>query len=80
MEINTNNKKNENILRSTSFENLKKMESEGKFKENVYDKEKDRVTFFHLGKKNQWQERVDRNISDQVEKTFITEMKELGYL
>ena len=80
MEINTNNKKNENILKSTSFENLKKMESEGKFKENVYDKEKDKVTFFHLGKKNQWQERVDRNISDQVEKTFITEMKELGYL
>ncbi len=80
LEIKTNKIKNDNILKSTSFENLKKMEIEGKFEENVYDKKNDKVTFFHLGKKNQWQNNLDKEISDKVEKKFSKEMRELGYL
>ena len=52
----TNENKNNKILETTSFENLKSMENKGIFKENVLNKEtKSKVDFFHLGPENNWQ-------------------------
>tara|TARA_B100000900_G_scaffold389922_1_gene383195 strand:+ start:1249 stop:2097 length:849 start_codon:yes stop_codon:yes gene_type:complete len=82
MDINTNDLKNENILKSTSFENLRKMEIDGKFFENAHTKTegREKIRFFQQGKDNQWQNNLDENIVKQVETTFLNEMKELGYL
>lgn len=82
MDINTNDLKNHNIIKTTSFENLKKMEIDGQFFENAHTKteKKEKINFFHLGKDNQWQNNLDKNISKQVEITFFNEMKKLGYL
>ena len=77
----TNKDKNNNILKTTSFENLKKMESEGLFKENVLNKNtKNKVNFFHLGPKNVWQKNLPIEIISKIEKNFYNEMKELHYL
>jgi hypothetical protein len=58
------------------------MEIDGQFFENAHTKteKKEKVNFFHLGKDNQWQNNLDKNISKQVEITFFNEMKQLGYL
>ena len=77
----TNKNKNKKILETTSFENLKKMEDDGQFKENVLNKkEENKVKFFHLGPKNIWQNTLGDKIIKEIEKNFQDEMKELGYL
>ena len=54
MKLNEN--KNNKILETTSFENLKRMENKGLFKENVLNKQtKNKVNFFHLGPENNWE-------------------------
>ena len=77
----TDDKKYENILKTTSFENLKKMENEESFKEGVLNKETNsKVNFFNLGPKNKWQNNLDQDIIDIIKKNFNNEMKEIGYL
>ena len=69
------------ILESTSFKNLKKMEQEGSFMENVIKKETgSNVNFFNLGPKNIWQNSLDQKIIKEIEDNFKVEMKEIGYL
>ena len=52
-----------------------------RFYESVRDKHGDGIKkFFNLGPRNQWQELVDKNIVNEIEKQFETEMKELNYL
>ncbi len=77
----TNENKNNKILETTTFENLKKMENQGLFKENVLNKKsKRKVNFFHLGPKNIWQNNLDKEIINRIEENFYSEMKELNYL
>ena len=77
----TNEEKNHKILETTSFRKLSKMEDQGLFKENVLNKkDKKKVKFFYLGSKNTWQDNLDKDIVNKLEKSFITEMKELSYL
>ena len=74
-------KKYQNILKTTSFENLKKMENEESFKEGVLNKEtKSKVNFFNLGPKNKWQKHLNQDIIDIIKKNFKDEMNEIGYL
>jgi hypothetical protein len=80
MTVHTNNQKNENIIKTTSFENLKKMENEGKFNENAKTSNQKKINFFHLGKKNKWEILVKKEITDEVERIFLKQMKELNYL
>ena len=76
-----NETKNNKILKSTSFNNLKKMEEQGLFKENVLNKNNDsKVKFFHLGPENKWKNNINDDIIKQIEKNFYNEMKELNYL
>lgn len=81
LKFETNENKNKNILESTKFENLEKMEKKGGFYENANNKlTKDKVNFFHLGPKNKWQNTLDKKFINNIEKNFYKEMKELGYL
>ena len=77
----SNDNKNNNIMNSTSFENLRKMENEGLFDESVLDKKnKSKVKFFNLGPKNKWEDKINEKIINSLEKNFFKEMSELKYL
>jgi hypothetical protein len=81
VDINTNDNKNTNILRTTSFKNLEKLENEGKFGEVAFNKSKNQnVKFFNLGPQNKWQKILEKDIQKELEKNFKNEMEELGYL
>ena len=77
----TNDNKNNNIIKTTSFENLRKMENEDLFKEAVLDKKTNsKVKFFNLGPKNKWEGKINKEITNSLEKNFFKEMSELKYL
>ena len=71
----------DNTIKTTSFENMQKLEKEKGFSEagiNVRTGEK--VPFFNLGPKNDWRKSLDPAIIQKIEKAFKKEMEELGYL
>ena len=77
----TNEQKNKNILKTTSFESLKQMETKDLFKEGVLNKEtQSKVNFFNLGPENKWQNKLEEGIVKSIETNFFQEMKELNYL
>ena len=77
----TDKNKNQNIIKSTTFENLKQLEKKGLFKEDVLKKgTKTTVNFFHLGPENKWQKSLDKKMALKIEENFKSEMKELGYI
>jgi len=76
---------NKNIIteaiKTSSFDNLKKLEKSGLFRESVADtKSGDKKDFFYLGPKNDWKKLLDNKISKEIEQKFQNEMKELKYL
>ena len=73
--------KKENVIKSTSFEALKKIEDNGNFTENVFVKGKsEKVRFFNKGPSNNWQNTLPKNIQKDLETELNSELKELGYL
>ncbi len=71
----------EEIERNTSFENFKKLESDGKFSENsVNETTGEKRTFFNLGPNNNWEKMLKKENIEKIETQFKNEMKELGYL
>ena len=81
MKIKINDEIFNNALRSTSFENLKEMETKNQFTENSINKKTNKKNvFFRLGKNNQWKKTLKKEIKNQIENRFYKEMKELGYL
>ena len=64
----------------SSFDKLDKMEKEHGFAESTSDKDGNKNKFFFLGPKNKWQNILEKNICDDIEKEFKSEMKDLGYL
>ena len=71
----------QNIISSTSFEKMQKMENdEGFFEMPFKESDQDKVKFFNKGKKNDWRKYLDKNESDIIENKFEKEMKELGYI
>jgi len=76
---------NKNIIteaiKTSSFDNLKKLEKSGLFGESVADtKSGDKKDFFYLGPENDWKRLLDNKISKEIEQKFQNEMKELKYL
>tara|TARA_Y100000591_G_C21701024_1_gene628297 strand:+ start:78 stop:920 length:843 start_codon:yes stop_codon:yes gene_type:complete len=65
----------DNAIKTTSFDNLQKLEKNGLFKE--YEQN---MNFFHLGPKNNWKTQLDTKIVDEINIKFKNEMLELGYL
>ena len=73
--------KKENIIKSTSFEALKKIEDSGKFTESVFvNGSNEKVKFFNKGPDNNWQNTLPKNIRKELETELENELIELGYL
>jgi len=69
------------IIDNSSFENLKRLENEGNFDENLINKKTGEIkTFFYMGKKNDWKTILNQDSRNSIEKKFKNEMIELGYL
>ena len=74
-------KKVDEIIKNTSFENFKELETKGKFNENsINEITGEKNTFFNLGPENNWKKILKKESIDKIEKEFNKEMKELGYL
>ena len=74
-------KKLDNVIKSTQFNNMQKLEKEVGFKESVLDKKTNKKKpFFNLGPSNNWKNTLDLNLTNKIEKAFSKEMEELGYL
>ena len=71
---NSSNKLN-NIINTTSFENMKKLENKKGFKGSVHN-----LNFFHAGTKLQWKQKLKLSQIKLIEKNFKKEMNDLGYL
>ncbi len=67
-------------ISSNSFSKLKKIEEVEGFSENIKINSKPNVNFFNLGPENNYKNLLDEKISKEIEKTFYSEMKELGYI
>ena len=75
-EFEVNDKKIQNILKTTSFEKLKNMEE----KEGFEEASNPNIKFFNLGPKNNWKDVLNKNLIHSIEKNFNKEMKELRYI
>ena len=70
-----------NVLDTTSFEKLQRLENEEGFFEAKKDKKTGKkIPFFNLGPKNDWKKLLDQKIREKIEKAFRKEMIELNYL
>ena len=69
-----------NVIKTTSFENLKNLEKKDGFTEFVRDKKKNKIVFFDKGAKRDWSNSLEKDMATEIEKTFNREMIELGYL
>ena len=80
-QINFEKNKIKEAISSSSFENFKKMEKDGSFKESATNKDTgQKKNFFYLGPNNDWKKLLDNNIRKKIEENFKNEMEELGYL
>ena len=71
----------DNTIKTTSFENMQKLEKENGFSEaGINERTGEKVPFFNLGPKNDWRQFLDSAIIQKIEKAFKKEMEELGYL
>jgi prolyl oligopeptidase PreP (S9A serine peptidase family) len=77
-EIDSN--KLEIVLKNTSFENLKNLEKQKGFRESIKSDDGKQIPFFDKGISRDWSKTLDINLSQEIEKCFKNEMKELGYL
>ena len=68
-----------NVLSTTSFEYLQKLEKENNFPEAIKTKDGNYATFFKYGKKNTGKN-LPEEITKELEDNLSSEMKELGYL
>jgi len=76
-----NEEKINNIINSTSFEVMKKKETEGGFHESVMDNtNENKVNFFNLGKENKWEKYLNSEDQEFIKDKLGLEMKELGYI
>ena len=81
MLIQINEKKIRKVIQTCSFDVLrKKEEKEGFFEAPIAEKTNKRITFFRLGKRNNWKNYLDSTIEKKISTAFSKEMKELGYL
>ena len=71
-------KKLENVIKTTSFEYLQKLEKKENFKEATTISKK--VDFFKYGPKNDGKKNIPKHLRENLEKKLNKEMTELGYL
>ena len=70
-----------NSIESTRFDNLKKLEENDLFNENVFSKDKKRkIKFFNQGAENQWKKNIPLDLQKNINSSFETDLRKLGYL
>ena len=73
-------KKLENAIQSTTFEKLQNLEDTGKFSESVYsDKNEKKIKFFYLGPKNNWKDRLNKDLIKKMNTYYKKDLERLGY-
>ena len=77
--INFNRKQINAAIELSSFEKLENMEKEHGFIESAINKEGEKNKFFYLGPKNNWQNLLNKKLSNEIFMEFKNEMEELGY-
>ena len=81
VDFNLDEKKFKNVLETTDFSRMQKLEEEKGFDESMTDKRTGKkVKFFNLGKNTNWQSSLDPILQDKIQKAFEKEMIELNYL
>lgn len=78
--ININKEKFDNILRTTTFDNFKKLENNGLFSEANLDPITGNLKSFFNTDPNIKKKLIKKKIREEIEKKFHKELKELGYL
>ena len=79
--IEVDKRKINNIVKTTTFDNFKKLEDEGLFNEaNLNPKTNKLKSFFNTGPNQNYTKFVNKDIKNEIEKKFYKEMKELGYV
>jgi hypothetical protein len=76
-----NKDKIKTVLKTTSFEKLKKNEIDHGFSEAVTSREdkNKKIPFFNLGPKNNWREILEDELKIKLEGIFAKDLKELSY-
>jgi len=69
-----------NVLETTSFDNLKKLEAKDIFSESAKDTLGNKINFFDKGGKRNWSKELSHEMKVKIEKAFSKDMRELGYL
>ena len=73
-------KKLENAIQSTTFEKLQNLEDTGKFSESVFsDKNEKKIKFFYLGPKNNWKDRLNKDLIKKMNTYYKKDLERLGY-
>ena len=79
--FNYDDNKIKNIIESTSFQKMKKMELEKGFDEAISNEEtSNKINFFNLGSEHKWQKYLNDDEVNYITNKLSTEMKELGYI
>ena len=81
IKLEINIQKLKNVILTTDFNRMKKLEKEKGFLESKIDKKTgENIPFFNLGQNNDWKKLLDKKIQIKIENSFKKEMQELNYL
>ena len=76
-----NKDKAQKAIYSSSFDNLKTIESRNGFSESVLSKNRTKkISFFHLGPKNNWKNIFSEDYQNKLTLKFESNLKELNYI
>ena len=74
-----NNNKLLKAISSTSFEKLSLGEKEGKFKENVFNNNNEKIKFFNMGPINKWKNILPKDIAHKMNNYYKDDLSKLNY-
>ena len=80
LKVKFSNEQIENAVKLSSFRNLQSMEKKYGFTESSINNEGVKNKFFYLGPSNDWNNILESNLVEEINKKYSTEMSELGYL
>ena len=80
LRVKFSNEQIENAVKLSSFRNLQSMEKKYGFTESSTNNEGKKNKFFYLGPSNDWNNILEGNLVEEINKKYSTEMSELGYL
>ncbi len=74
-----NSQKLNNAIESTKFDNLREIEKNNLFTENVFSKDKKKIPFFNFGPENKWEQKIPLKLQKDINIYFENDLKELDY-